>query len=1294
MSSTEPARIVSFYSFKGGTGRTMALANVAWILAGAGKSVLVVDWDLEAPGLHVYYKQFLTDHALESTRGVLDMVRAFATAANAAGGDDDGPREDLSELHAAYTDLTPYTVQLEGRFPAGGRLDYLGPGIQDEGYADRLTGFRWNDFQLSEEGAAYLDALRAAMRGSGYDYVLIDSRTGLSDCAGVCTLRLPDSVVFCLTMNSQSITGSAQVARRVAQHPDRKIEIHAVPMRIETSEKQRLQIRMNEARQAFREFLRPADEAAEDRYWGGVQIPHWPFYSLGEELAVFQEKPTDAVGVLTHYIKLAERITDGEVADFAPIPENQRRLYDREYQDSRRPRPDTAVILRAPEDEAWADWIGEQLRLIGIRVTERAPGAEDPDTLPDVDSVLVLLSGHLQFSADEAIVTRLVQGAPVSGNRSRRLIGIRVDGSRIRERHQWIDAINLAGLDAAGAAATLLGGFGLSGPVPGAGAGPRFPGRLPHVSNIDLRNSYFTGRAKILAELRDRFDAGIGAPGRTQVLYGMAGVGKSAIALEYAHRFAGEYDVIWSVPASDPANIRASLGRLAHRLTGTELDWDVLRDELRQGRPHPRWLLILDGADDVGDVEPFVPPHGHGHVLVTSRNNAWDHHETQAVEQFVPDESDALLRRRLPGASDPDLRRLAEALGHLPRALNEAAAFLLSGPMTIDRYLEAVEGDRDPLADPTAEDYERTFAAANDLAYARLLAEAPAAAKLLDMCSFLSPDGVWLSVIQSAAMLVALREVDPRLQDAMRLRPVLVTLASRSLASVDQSTQLFKVHRVVQSLRRDRMGAAKREQTRLQVLRVLASLAPNDLECDGLRHREMFAELDKHVVVSGATACTDGDVRRWVVNQVRYRWYRDRWRSALDLGLPVLAAWAEAFPEDASTLRLATQVANAHRSLGRFREAHDLDRATLASQRRAHDRQDPYRLMTARGYAADLRALGRFEDAYTEDNGTYFGFVDAFGMDSADTLSASANLALAWYYKGSVENAIRQDWVTFEHRKRILTDAHPLTWKSYTNLGTYHREKGDLQASFTFLREARDRLEAIEGSDAGMTLRTVQSLGMTLVRAGDAAAAVPLLQDVLVRKERQWTREHPDTMACVLAVAAGLHGLGRDAAAVDYTRDVLDRYVRVFGDEHPFTQVCRANLSLYLLDSGRPDEALEFAEIAASELGRVLRNDHPFTLVARMNRNNALAATDPSAPLSAEDERIHAGCLKWWDRDHPIALTAAANLADSKPATDPDVWEAIRVRAGDALGRNHPLTRTLTARPFVRIGADLEVLDI
>src|SRR5262249_13081292 len=120
---TSPAQITTFYSYKGGTGRTMLLANVAWILASAGKRGLIIDWDLEAPGLPHYFHPFLIDPRLEATDGLIDMVVEYCQEALT-------PEEQNSRGkwldHAA--DIRRYVASINWPFPEGGLIHLLPAG--------------------------------------------------------------------------------------------------------------------------------------------------------------------------------------------------------------------------------------------------------------------------------------------------------------------------------------------------------------------------------------------------------------------------------------------------------------------------------------------------------------------------------------------------------------------------------------------------------------------------------------------------------------------------------------------------------------------------------------------------------------------------------------------------------------------------------------------------------------------------------------------------------------------------------------------------------------------------------------------------------------------------------------------------------------------------------------------------------------------------------------------------------------------------------------------------------------
>jgi TIR domain/NB-ARC domain len=201
-------------------------------------------------------------------------------------------------------------------------------------------------------------------------------------------------------------------------------------------------------------------------------------------------------------------------------------------------------------------------------------------------------------------------------------------------------------------------------------AGPRLPGTMPRIWNLPVRNPGFTGRDALLGEVREALLSGDRAV--VQALHGMGGVGKSQLAVEYAYRFAGAYDLAWWVNAEEPGLISAQLAGLAEELgclphgAGLEVAQRAVLGELRQ---RDRWLLVFDNAESPEDLGGWLPG-GPGHVLITSRAHRW-------AEVAVPieigvlarPESIALLRSRIAVLSAADAGTVAGAVGDLPLAL-------------------------------------------------------------------------------------------------------------------------------------------------------------------------------------------------------------------------------------------------------------------------------------------------------------------------------------------------------------------------------------------------------------------------------------------------------------------------------------------------------------------------------------------------------------------------------------------------------------------------------------------------
>jgi NB-ARC domain len=252
-------------------------------------------------------------------------------------------------------------------------------------------------------------------------------------------------------------------------------------------------------------------------------------------------------------------------------------------------------------------------------------------------------------------------------------------------------------------------------------------GARPQVWNVPARNPGFTGRDNLLAEVREQLLAGDRAV--VQALHGMGGVGKTQLAAEYAHRFAGTYGLAWWINAEQGGLIGDQVAALGLALgcvqagAGTEAVRAAVLAELRH---RGRWLLVFDNAEDPTDVAPWLPGGG-GHVLITSRQRGWDEVAAPVeVDVLTRAESVAILQARVTELSGADADKLAAELGDLPLAIAQAAGFMAGTGMTADEFLVLLQTRAGQLlAQGTPGSYPRSLAAATGLIAERLASTRP-----------------------------------------------------------------------------------------------------------------------------------------------------------------------------------------------------------------------------------------------------------------------------------------------------------------------------------------------------------------------------------------------------------------------------------------------------------------------------------------------------------------------------------------------------------------------------------------
>lgn len=308
-------KIITFYSYKGGTGRSMALANVAWLLALDGRKVLAIDWDLEAPGLHRYFLPFLDDPELVETQGLIELFWSYADLVLT-------PKESWPpgiEDPLAFANAQRHAVPLEFPFPdPKSCLHFLGAGRQEAAYATRVRNFDWSAFYARLDGQGFIEKLSERFREQ-YDYVLVDSRTGVADTSGICTMQIPDTVVLCFTYNRQSMRGVEAVGKSIRAQRKSSVRLLPVAMRVEKNVEG-----YDKVKQVAREMLDPLllvqfNRPSLERYWKGCEVPHYPHYSFEETLAFFKDTPGERNTLLSDMVWLAEAIDEG-VAGSLKIP--------------------------------------------------------------------------------------------------------------------------------------------------------------------------------------------------------------------------------------------------------------------------------------------------------------------------------------------------------------------------------------------------------------------------------------------------------------------------------------------------------------------------------------------------------------------------------------------------------------------------------------------------------------------------------------------------------------------------------------------------------------------------------------------------------------------------------------------------------------------------------------------------------------------------------------------------------------------------------------------------------------
>jgi tetratricopeptide (TPR) repeat protein len=719
------------------------------------------------------------------------------------------------------------------------------------------------------------------------------------------------------------------------------------------------------------------------------------------------------------------------------------------------------------------------------------------------------------------------------------------------------------------------------------------------------RNPYFTGRETVLHDLHEALSKdSVTALTQGHAISGLGGIGKTQTALEYTYRYRSEYRFIFWTRADTEVVLQAGCVEMAKLLDLPEKDATNPADTVQAVKhwlEHTgEWLLVFDNADTPEMLKAYYPRTPRGHLLLTSRAQLFDTlgiARPLALEKMDPGEALNFLSTRTGRAqNDPAEKnaaaQLAAELGYLPLALEQAAAYITAKTARFQDYLASYQQQRLALlnkAQPKTGEYPASVAKTWALNFQEVEKE-PVAADILRVSAFLSPDAIPLELLSSGAS-----QLGPVLAgalaasgDPLALNEALEPLMRYSLIRRDVDAQTYSIHRMMQEVVKDQVGAEGGEREAEWAERTVRAVA------------QSFPEVDYQTW----TRCEP-----YIPHVLLCAAYIDRWNMT--------------FPE---ARNLLTEAGYYFYQRGQYREAEPLWNSALAMCERVLGPEHSDTLSSLNDLALLYADQGKYEQAEPLYQRALETCQRVLGPEHPDTLGYLNNLAILYWNQGKYEQAEPLFQRALATSERVLGPEHPDTLGTVNNLAALYWNQGKYEQAEPLYQRALETCERELGPEHPDTLGYLNNLATLYHDQGKYEQAEPLYQRALAGRERVLGPEHPDTLSSLNNLANLYADQGKYEQAEPLYQRALATRERVLGPEHPNTAQTLNNLALLYADQGKYEQAEPLYQRALAIREQVFGSDHPSTTQVRDNYADLLQKMEqktkavPAKPKAARKQ--------------------------------------------------------------------------
>ena len=658
----------------------------------------------------------------------------------------------------------------------------------------------------------------------------------------------------------------------------------------------------------------------------------------------------------------------------------------------------------------------------------------------------------------------------------------------------------------------------------------------------------FVGRATELAELETLTPAGLSIFSQAQAVHGLGGVGKSELALQYAHRHRGDFTLIWWITAESIDAVESGLAELTYQLLPDSQVFTTRREAARWAagwlQSHPGWLLVLDNVESRTDIEPLLGQLPGGRIIITTRRDVGWEDITDAclrLEVLTPDAAVELLLAFSNHADRSAAAVLAGELGCLPLALSQAGAYLRQNRTNLDAYLKGLREDPAEVLQSVAagKTAERAIARVWSVTLSQITAaDDGVAVTLLNLMAWLGPDPIPRVILGGTDL------------PQNKLDKALGFLASYNIITL--TSYSITIHRLVQAvLRSIAQSDESAEQNYSNAASILIRAAPKRPAVNPADW-PLWASLEPHVYALAGNLHDSHeslDLLRLLVLVGQYRKGLGDYDSAIKSHETALLGYSRILGEDdRKTLAAHHTLAHLYESAGKAEKALSIHIEVL-NQRRRLLGDDHAETLTARnGVVGAYWRADRPDEALVASRNLVTDSIRIFGEEDRKTLMHRQNLAMLVQQTGDVDQAILLFEEVLSVNMRVFGDKDSHTLRVRHNLAHAYDEGDRIADAIATHEEVLADYRLLYGDDHLETLTAHHCIAHSYQRFGQLENSVAKHEFVVAEHQRLLGKAHPTTLNLHGCLASAYLEAGRKDDAVVILEAAVEIAHQAFGD--------------------------------------------------------------------------------------------------------------------------------------------------